>query len=164
MSLNELVAPLGRVPLFADLEPHQLMALVRAAHRVVFQPGDPIIEAETAGQAAFLIMQGDAILHDPDLPATDGAALETFTLLGEMAMLIETDYAATVRARTVVRTLKFTRAAMHELMEHDVAIAEHFVSAIAARLAPVAEELRRIDQLLAMQSAHLSASIEATPC
>ena len=162
MSLNALVAPLCHVPLFADLQPHQMMALVRAADRVVFQPGDTIIKHDKMGEAAFLIVQGEAVCLEPDAVDLEGEALEVHTLLGELAMLVETEYSTTVVAQTVVRTLKFTRAAIFELIEQDPEIAEHFISMLSGRLLSVADELRDLDQQLAEQSARLATLIPAT--
>jgi CRP-like cAMP-binding protein len=149
MSLNALVAPLQRVPLFAGLEPHHLMALVRSAERQVFQPGDVIITKGQEADSAFLIVGGVAERQSDDSSAPEAEVLQVCTFLGEMAMLTETDYSSTVIAKTVVRAMRFPRAAIHELISGDPDIAEHFVAQITGRLLGVAAELRRIDAELA---------------
>jgi CRP-like cAMP-binding protein len=76
----------------------------------------------------------------------------TGALLGEMAMLIETEYSSTVVARTAVRALRLTRAGLHAQMAEDAELAEHFVLAIAGRLRHLALELREVDATLSESS------------
>jgi CRP-like cAMP-binding protein len=51
-----------------------------------------------------------------------------------------------------MRVLKIERAALHEQMLDDPALAEYFMKKIAARLNSVSQELRRLDQVLAHAS------------
>jgi hypothetical protein len=63
-------------------------------------------------------------------------------------MLIDHVYGATVVAEGRVHCLKILRSALYEQMQADPALADHFSSALVARLTQVALEMRKIDRLL----------------
>ena len=123
MAIDKLVAPLLRVPLFAGLKPLQLTEIARQAERVKFRPGDVITKAGEPGDGAYLIVSGPAEhVEPPDLEAAAGP-VEPGSLIGEMAMLVEHAYRATVVARDRVFCLKIMRAAVHAQMLEDAALA-----------------------------------------
>ena len=147
MAIDQLVASLLRVELFQGLKPLQITEISRLAERIVFRPGDKIIMAGQPGDAAYLIVSGAAEW----LPSTDtgsqiGEPIEIGSLIGEMAMLIDHVYGATIIANGQVRCLKLTREAMHAQMLADPALAQHLTSKITQRLTRVAQELKAIDQ------------------
>jgi CRP/FNR family cyclic AMP-dependent transcriptional regulator len=149
MAIDRLVAPLLRVPLFAGLKPLQITELARQAERVKFRRGDVITKAGERGDGAYLIVSGLAEHVEPsDLDSTAGP-IEPGSLIGEMAMLVEHEYRATVVARDRVLCLKITRAAVRAQMLEDAALARHFERHVSKRLQRVADDLRRIDGILA---------------
>lgn len=160
MAIDALVAPLLRIALFQGLRPLQITEIARRAERIVFQPGQMIVEVDQPGEAAFVIVSGTAVrTKGPDLAALP-EPVAVGSLVGEMAMLVETEYSSTIIADTTVRALKITRAAMYEQMAQDAALAEHLVAKISSRLKSLATELRRIDGCLAGSSAGETASGE----
>jgi CRP-like cAMP-binding protein len=147
MAIDALVKPLLGVELFRGLRPLQITEISRRAFRTVYKPGETIIEANVQGDAAVLIVSGQAVrVAGPG--AAVGQPLPEGTLLGEMAMLIETEHSSTVVAKTPVRALRISRAEMHEQMADDCALADHFIHRIADRLKSIADELRVIDGVL----------------
>jgi len=149
MGMDKLVAPLLRVPLFVGLRPLQLTELARQAERVKFHRGHVITEAGRSGDAAFLIASGAAGRIEPAGSDGEVEPIEPGSLVGEMAMLVEHVYRATVIACDRVLCLKITRAAVHAQMAEDAALARHFERRIRERLARVAKDLRQIDGVLA---------------
>ena len=146
MAVDKVVAPLLRVSLFAGLKPLQITEIARHAERMKFRRGSIIVEGDTAGDGAYLIVSGEAehrfghgSLAEP---------IEPGSLVGELAMLVEYFYRSTVVAVGTVHCLKITRAALHEQMREDLALAEHFASVIGGRLTRMAAELRDINELL----------------
>lgn len=147
MAIDALVKPMLGIEIFRGLRPLQITEIVRRAYRTVYKPGETLIQEGAAGEGAILIVSGEAVrLTGPGSKA--GQALPEGTLLAEMAMLIETEHASTVVARTAVRALRITREDMHEQMAEDRALADHFVRRISARLHTISEELRLIDGTL----------------
>ena len=149
MAIDRLVAPLLRVPLFAGLKPLQLTELARQAERVKFRRGDVITKAGEPSDGAYLIVSGLAEHVEPSDPEPCAGPIEPGSLIGEMAMLVEHAYRATVIARDRVLCLKITRAAVHAQMLEDSALAQHFERRISQRLSRVADDLRQIDSILA---------------
>lgn len=148
MSIGSLVEPLlRRVALFQGLRSDQLIEIARRAERVQFKPGDTIIREGQPGDAAYLIVSGTAQrTAGPDSDET--AELQPGTLIGEMAMLVETDYSSTVVCRDAAKSLRITRSSLLEQMGSDLSLADHILEQLAGRLRHLARELKRIDDLL----------------
>lgn len=148
MAIDALVRPFLSVELFRGLSPLQITEIARRADRIVFRPGDTLIEENAEADAAILIVSGEAVriggpaLNGPAEPVPQGA------LLAEMAMLVETLHSSTVVARTPVRALRITRSEMLEQMGEDTGLARHFEERISKRLSRLAAELREIDRLM----------------
>ena len=153
MAIDLLTKPLLSVELFKGLKPLQITEIARRAERIVYRPGDKIIEEGTSGEAAILIVSGDALRVSG--PGLSGGAerLPTGALLGEMAMLIETEHTSTVVAKTSVRALRITRSDLHAQMAGDADLIEHFVKRISARLSKLADQLRGVEATLARSTA-----------
>lgn len=156
-AIDMLVRPLARVALFQGLSGQQLAEIARRAERIVYTSGSVLIEKDREGDAAILIVSGEA--RRVAGPGADGGAsvVPEGSLLGEMAMLIETEYSSTVVASGPIRALRFTREEMHALMAQDNSLADHLVHKISGRLSALIAELRAVDLMLA------DASSEAAP-
>jgi len=159
MAIDALVRPLMNVAIFQGLKPLQITEIARRAERVVYKPGETIMEEDAEGDAAILIVSGDAVRISG--PECDGAPQEipAGALLGEMAMLIETQHSSTVVARGSVRALRITRADLQGQMEEDPEVAEHFVGKITGRLSRLAQELKAIDTTLAGTASLFDATV-----
>ncbi len=150
MSMDAVSAHLVRLEIFQGLKPLQITEIARNAERIVYKPGQVLIEDGKAGDAAIIIAAGDAVrTKAPMASAEHEEKIEPGSMLGEMAMMIETDYSSTVVARSTVRALRITRDAMLGMMLEDPALAEHLVAKVARRLHTIAAELRKIDVVLA---------------
>lgn len=150
MAIDSLVTTLQNLEVFRGLAPEQLAEIVRKADRMVFRPGQTVIEAGHAGDGAYVLVTGDADVLLDEAETHQGQPVQPGSLVGEMAMLIEHQYRITVVARTSIRALKITRAQLQAQMLVAPHLADHFVDRISSRLSRVAVELRRIDQLLAL--------------
>lgn len=149
MTVDVLVKPLLRLEIFQELRPLQITEVARRAERMVFSPGQLIVHAGTPGDGAFVIVSGDAVCVGRGTSRIKPEPIEPGSLIGELAMFVEHDYAVTVIARGPVRVLKIMREAMHEQMRDDASMAEHISTKITSRLTSLADELRRIDSRLA---------------
>jgi CRP/FNR family transcriptional regulator, cyclic AMP receptor protein len=152
MSLKEEYELLRRVPYFAEIEPAKLKLLAFMSERVAFDAGKRLCHQGDPGDAAYLIISGEAeVMREtpsgPVLLATLGAN----DIVGQMAILGNVPRNATVQAKTRLITLRISKepfmrmvrefpsmavAMMQELAEHLASTNEQLSAAV--------EELRRI--------------------
>src|SRR3990170_3295782 len=149
MAIDALVKPFLLLPLFRALKPLQLTEIVRRADRIVFRPGDIIIEEDQIGEAAIVIVSGDAVRTTGLEPGAAAEPVPEGSIIGEMAMLVETVHTATIVARGPVRALRLSRTEMHAQMTEDPRLAQHLTQQITERLKRLAAEVHAIDQALA---------------
>lgn len=133
------------VELFSGLNGAQIDAISAAADLAWFDSGDAITEAEEPGHSAFLVLSGTITVADATAPSGYQEPLGPGTLIGELAMLSEVSYAATVVAAEPVRALAITREALYQVLEGDPSIAEHFSAKLVCRLSSLADDLRAVD-------------------
>lgn len=150
MAMDALVKPLLRQPLFQGLKPLQLTEIVRRADRIVYKPGDVLIEEDKLGEGAILIVSGEAIRTLSGEEGSPGEPVPEGSVVAELAMLVETVHASTIVARTQIRALKISREEMHAQMLDDPKLAEHLMGRIAKRLQVLAAEVRAIDEVLSL--------------
>jgi CRP-like cAMP-binding protein len=149
MSFESLVEPLRRVALFQGLRPIQIREIARRAERVTFRAGDTIIKQDRSGDAAYLIVSGEAVRTSGPTTQAPAEHVAVGTVIGEMAMLVDTAYSSTVTCQGPVRALKITRESLHEQMRSDQSLADHLIEKLAGRLQSLLEDLKKIDQALA---------------
>ena len=153
MSMDAVSAHLVRLDIFHGLKPLQITEIARHAERVVYKAGQVLIEDGKPGDAAVIVVGGEAVRTKAPMARTEEEEpIEPGSMLGEMSMLIETDFSSTVVARSNVRALRITRDAMLTMMLEDPSLAEHLVAKVARRLHNIAAELRKIDVVLAAAS------------
>lgn len=151
MITSALTEPLRHLPLFAGLSPFQISEIARSAERVTFRPGQVIIRRDLPTDAAFVIVAGEALRVDgPEIDA-DGEVIAAGSLIGEMAMIVETESTSTIVARGPVRALRISRTQFLDHLGQDPGLVDHLLSRIADRLNETAAMLRAVDRTLAGQ-------------
>ena len=157
MAIDALVKPLLQIAIFRGLKPLQITEIARRAERIIYRPGETIIEEDCIGDAAVLIVSGDAVrVAGPDYKGSP-ERVGPGSLVGEMAMLVESMHSSTVIARGNVKALRLNRREMLLQMEQDPTLAEHFLDRISGRLKVLAEDLRAVDR--AFQQSDASAPL-----
>lgn len=159
MALETNAELLGRVPILEGLSPEQLSAIANKGKKTFFAEGRSIIEAGAKGDTAYLILTGLAGVEPDAETGREAEMLEPGTLVGELAMLVETTHSLTVKAKVRVRAMAIARADLYELMEAEPAIAHHFSQKLLERLAALATDLRQMDTRFAMMEFSLSQSL-----
>lgn len=149
MAIDAFVKPLLKLEIFQGLKPLQITEIARRAYRVVYKPGDLILQENEDGDSAIVIVSGDAVRIAGPAMSDPAESIPAGSLLGEMAMLIETRHSSTIIARGPVRALRIMREEVHAQMAEDPDLADHFLRRITARLSNVLNELRAIDDTLA---------------
>jgi len=161
MALEANVELLARGSIFQGLSSEQLSTITKATKKTFFEEGSKIVEAEHRGDTAYLILSGKAVSCPPKGVTFGSEELEPGTLVGEMAMLVETVYSITIVAEERVRALAIDRKALFEVMEEDPSIAQHFSEKLLGRLSALAQDLHAVDAQFAVLEASLDAAITA---
>ncbi|MGO8952892.1 MAG: cyclic nucleotide-binding domain-containing protein [Rhodomicrobium sp.] len=147
--LDPKIGLLESLPIFRGLSGKQLGSIVDVTTKAFFEAGENLITRDYPGDTAFLIMTGAAkCLHFPGTPPASDQ-IGPGSLVGELAMLVDTVHALTVQARVRVRALALHREALKSAMECDPAIAQQISDNLLVRLQTFARDLRKLDDFLA---------------
>lgn len=150
MAIDALVKPLLRLPLFQGLKPLQLTEIVRRAGRSTYRPGDFLIQEGMVGDAAIILVSGEALRISSDDDNVPSETIIEGSMIAELAMLVETVHSASVMARTPIRALHISREDIHAQMADDPQLAQYMTDIITGRLKSLVSELNMIDGVLAV--------------
>jgi CRP/FNR family transcriptional regulator, cyclic AMP receptor protein len=110
MLLKDEVDLLRKVPLFAQLEPAKLKLLAFTSTRMAFQPTQTLFRQGDQGDAAYLILSGEAdVLAETPSGEVPVATVGQNAIVGEIAILCDVPRTATVRAASRLETLKIEK-------------------------------------------------------
>jgi CRP/FNR family transcriptional regulator, cyclic AMP receptor protein len=142
MSLKEEYELLRRVPYFSEIEPAKLKLLAFMSERVAFDPGMRLFRQGDPGDAAYLIICGEAEVtretpEGPVLLATLGAN----EIVGDMAILGNVPRNATVRAKSRLVTLRISKEPFMRMVREFPSMAVAMMQELAGRLAATNDQL-----------------------
>lgn len=160
MSLDDLVGLLARVPAFAGMGRGLLVYIAQYAMPRYFEPGDVLYCEGEGGDAAYLLVYGDAVAVSEfgfSAEFTQGA------LLGEMAMLTDVACTTTCVAKSRLTTLEITRPLMHDLLQRDAAALHFTRSRLSRRIEDIRANLELVQQTLEPFAVPGEARIDAAP-
>lgn len=145
MSLNEEVELLRNIPMFANIEPSKLKLLAFTSERLTFSEGDFLFSQGDAGDAAFIIVDGEAdvMIDTPDGPLTV-AHFKKNDIVGEIAILTDVPRTATVRASTRLETMVISKELFFRLVMEFPQIAVEIMRELAKRLEATNARLRTL--------------------
>lgn len=143
MLLKDEVDLLRKVPLFAHLDPAKLKLLAFTSTRASFKPGQELFHQGDEGDAAYLILSGEAeVVADTPSGEVPVASIGQNAVVGEIAILCEVPRTASVRATSRLETLKIEK--------------EHFLRLIREFPDMGVEIMRELGQRLTKTTAELS--------
>ncbi len=143
MGLQEEVELLKKIPLFAKIDLSKLKLLAFTSERLTYAAGDILFEQGDAGDAAYIIIGGDAevIVGTPGGPLVV-ATLKQNEIVGEIAILCDVPRTATVRAKTKLTSLRITKELFFSLVVEFPEIAVEIMRELATRLERTTTQLR----------------------
>jgi CRP-like cAMP-binding protein len=135
VSLTQEVELLKKIPLFANVETSKLKLLAFTSERVAFRAGQPVFEQDEIGDAAYIIVEGEAdvIIRGPAGPVTLATVAKN-DFVGEIAILCDVPRTATVRARTDLVTLRISKDLFFRLITEFPQMAVEIMRVLAHRL------------------------------
>jgi len=152
MSLQDDVSTMRRIPLFAPIDPAKLKLLAFTSRRLTYEPGQSIFAQGDEGDAAYVIISGDAddLVSTPDGGEVVVARVAKNGIVGEIALLGDVPRTATVRARTELEALRVMKEDFLQLLREFPNLSILMLRDLALRLASTTQELtearRRLGQ------------------
>ncbi len=143
MSLEEDVELLRKIPLFAKIEPSKLKLLAFTSQRLTFNAGDSLFKQGDAGDALYVIMEGDAdVLVDTPGGQITVATMGTNDFVGDIAVLCDVPRTATVTATSKLVTMRITKDLFFQLVCQFPQIAIEIMRVLAQRLDVTTRQLQ----------------------
>jgi CRP-like cAMP-binding protein len=142
VSLQKDVEVLRSIPLFAKIEPAKLKLLAFTSEHLEFAEGDTLCRQGEAGDAAFIVLEGqaDVLVENPG-GAVKVATIHRNDIVGEIAILCDVARTATVRAHTQVEALRISKDNFFKLMADFPDMTLQVVRVLADRLHQTTAEL-----------------------
>ena len=143
MSLQQEYEVLRRVPFFAEIEPAKLKLLAFMSERVAFDDGKIVCRQGEEGDAAYLIIDGEAdiVLEGPAGPLTV-ATLGANEIVGEMAILVNAPRNATVRAHGQLVALRIAKDPFMRMVREFPTMAVSIMQELAHRVQSTNSQLQ----------------------
>jgi len=142
MKLEDEVELLRRIPLFAKIEPSRLKLLAFTSDRMTFEPGQEMFHQGDIGDAAYLILSGEAdiLVDTPSGPITV-ASIGKNALVGEISILCDAPRNATVRPKGQLDALKIKKEHFLRLITEFPEMAIEVMRVLANRVSATNDEL-----------------------
>lgn len=148
MSLDRDVQLLKRVALFDVLDVEQLQLLAFNAELRQFRAGDILFEEGASASSAFVIIDGEVSLTQSDASAGTGPRyFGPGTIIGEMAMIANSNRPATARAETHGELFVIPRQLFRRILDEFPETAVRLQKKITARLRLVVGDLATVRPL-----------------
>lgn len=154
MLLNDEVELLGKVSLFCGLQPSQLKLLAFTSQRIRFEKGDMLFHQNDPGDAAYVVLSGEAeIIVDNNGANLVVATLGTNSIIGEIAILCDVPRTAGVRAATDLETLCIEKEQLLKLLREFPSMSIELMKVLAERLIATTADLSEVKARLVSLSA-----------
>ncbi|WP_460449847.1 cyclic nucleotide-binding domain-containing protein [Alsobacter sp. SYSU BS001988] len=147
MALKRDIAVLHGLPLFGLLEDEALRLIAFAAEARIYAPGDLLFRAGEAADCGYVVTSGRIALDAGD--GREAVVVGPGTLLGELALIVETERPATAVVRESASVLRVTRNVFRRVMEEFPGSAARLHDAIVERSQQTAHRLEGIRRQLA---------------
>lgn len=144
MLLNDEVELLGKVSLFAGLQPSQLKLLAFTSQRLTFLKGDMLFQQNDPGDFAYVVLSGEAeVIVDINGVDVVVATLEKNSIIGEIAILCDVPRTAGVRAASQLETLCIEKEQLLKLLQEFPTMAIELMKVLAERLTATTADLSK---------------------
>ncbi len=142
MSIKEEVDLLRRIPLFENIDLAKIKLLAFASERVRFDQGQRLCTQGEIGDAAYVIIDGEAdVTVDNGDGATVVATLGKNAFVGEISILTDVPRTATVTAKTPVEALLITKELFYRMITEFPQMGLEIMRVLSLRLADTTRAL-----------------------
>lgn len=115
--VQRLIQVINKIPLFANLGPSQVQAVLSACSPKRFEEGDVLCEAGGVGEELFILLTGSAGVIAAD--GTDVYEIKPIATIGEMSIATKMVRSSTIKAKEVCNVLEIKRLSLDVALKAD---------------------------------------------
>jgi CRP-like cAMP-binding protein len=134
MSLDQDIERLASIPMLGVIEPGALRLLAFSGETRILRAGEILFRRGDSSEGGVLILSGSFTMDDSREPKEDRPIFGAGVLLGESALLRETECEATAVARETSTVFKISRTLFLRLLQEHPASANRILAFLAQRL------------------------------
>ena len=140
-----------QTPMFSGLTDNDIAWLEKNATPTSLEAGDLLIEEGTAGDAMYIILEGEfEILKRSGRQDITIAAREKGTVIGEMSLLDDAPRSASVRAKRASLVATVDHETFHQLLANSPTAALAMLHVVSSRLRQGEGLLRQSEKMAAL--------------
>lgn len=145
MGLQEEVDILRKIPLFTKIDASKLKLLAFTSEHLEFADGDLICKQGDEGDAAFILLEGEAdVIVSTDQGELKVASLARNDVVGEIAILCDVPRTATVAATSAVKTLRISKEGFFNLVKEFPQVGVQIMQELASRLNETTQKVTKL--------------------
>jgi CRP-like cAMP-binding protein len=140
MSIEQEVEVIRRIPMFQRIQPAMQKLLCFGSERLIYDPGQTLMKAGDAADAAYVLIEGTAEVTVGSLVIS---TMGRNAIVGEIAIFGDVPRTATVTALTRVEALKISKELFINIIRQNPEAAIEVLRVLATRLANTTRQLTR---------------------
>jgi CRP-like cAMP-binding protein len=148
MTIEDDIAFLERVPLLKRLGTNALRILAIGTESYSVEAGEVLFSPGEDADCAYVVQQGSFAVQ-PYRPSERETIAGSGTLLGETALIVESQRLETATAREESMVLRISRAMFLKMLESNPEAAQRLREMFAARAEQSAQDIEKIRERLA---------------
>lgn len=143
MDLQQDVDLLRNIPLFRNIDSAKLKLLAFTSERLVFAPGDALFHQGDMGDAAYIIVDGEAeVTIESSAGPLAVATVKRNDFIGEISILCDVPRTATITATEELVTLRIAKDVFFQLITQFPQMSVELLRELAGRLERTNQRLR----------------------
>ncbi|MEA2758277.1 MAG: hypothetical protein QOH65_890 [Methylobacteriaceae bacterium] len=143
MALEDDIRKLSRISLFRALETDALRLIAFGAETRILRAGDILFRSGDKSDGGFIVLSGAIALDEKNDGSPPAHIVRPDSLVGEVALLVETERRATAMAREPTTVLKISRELFHRVLREYPDSAKRLKAAMADDLRAFVRELEK---------------------
>ena len=142
MALDDDIRLFEQVPVFRLLEPDALRLLAFSAETKLLRAGDVLCAAPARLEGGYLVLKGSLAIFDTrDALGEPSKVVYSPGLVGELAMIAETEAAGSIISREPTTLLRISRAVFHRILSEYPRSADAVRRMVSERLSSLSSQL-----------------------
>jgi CRP-like cAMP-binding protein len=143
VALEDDIRKLTRISLFRAMDPEALRRIAFGAETRILRAGDVLFRDGDKSDGGFIVLSGSVALDDKSDGSPMAHMIPPDSLIGETALLVETERAGTAIAREPSTVLKISRDLFCRVLRDDPQSAVRVRAIMAEELKSLVSELQR---------------------